>query len=128
MSSEQHETSEETTVEITVTHTRSGDFVAIGPTISYGVLGTGSTSDAALAAGQAELSRRRAAGDSSLAAIRAQGHVAAALAEARTDSMIREWVSKDGGDADKAARWMARTLRIGSLPECRAMVAAALAR
>lgn len=115
-------------MEITVTHTRSGDFVAIGPTISYGVLGTGSTSDAALAAGQAELSRRRAAGDSSLAAIRAQGHVAAALAEARTDSMIREWVSKDGGDADKAARWMARTLRIGSLPECRAMVAAALAR
>lgn len=46
----------------------------------------------------------------------------------KTDSMIREWVAKDGGDAEKTARWMARTLRIGSLHECRRMVSEALSR
>lgn len=44
-----------------------------------------------------------------------------------TFTMVREWVAKDG-DAEKTARWMARTLRIGSLPECRRLVSAALGR
>lgn len=70
-------------MEITVSQTRSGNFAAFGATISLGLLGIGDTAEAALAAGQAELTRRRAAGASSLAAIRSQGRVAAAFAEAR---------------------------------------------
>lgn len=47
--------------------------------------------------------------------------------DSKLTSMIREWVAKDGGDVERTARWMANTLRIGALPECRRMVAAALA-
>lgn len=71
------------TSEITVSQTRSGDFIAIGPSISYGVLGTGTTAAAALYAGQEELARRQAAGAAALSSIRAQGRVAAAFADAR---------------------------------------------
>ena len=45
----------------------------------------------------------------------------------KTNIMVREWVKKDGGDSEKTAKWMARTLRIGSLKECRELVSMALA-
>lgn len=40
--------------------------------------------------------------------------------------LVREWVAKDGGDAERTARWMRDALRIGTLHECRRLVAEAL--
>ena len=44
----------------------------------------------------------------------------------KTKAMVKEWIKKDGGDVEKTAKWMARTLKIGSVKECREMVAEAL--
>lgn len=39
-----------------------------------------------------------------------------------TRKMIREWIRKDGGDHERTARWMARTLRICGIREAREFI------
>lgn len=45
----------------------------------------------------------------------------------KTVAMVREWLDARGGDIEATAKYMARTLRIGSLPSCRDLVRASLA-
>lgn len=45
----------------------------------------------------------------------------------KTVEAVREWVKRDSGNGERTARWMAQTLRIGTIRECRAMVAEAAA-
>lgn len=40
-----------------------------------------------------------------------------------TKAMVNEWVQKDGGNVEKTARWMGRTLRLGSLKDCLQLIA-----
>ncbi|MGO8695969.1 MAG: hypothetical protein ACLQMF_20085 [Rectinemataceae bacterium] len=44
-----------------------------------------------------------------------------------TKAMVRGWVAKDGGDSERTARWMSKSLRIGGVKECRALIAEAMA-
>lgn len=48
--------------------------------------------------------------------------------DARTKAAIIEWLAKDGGDVEALARWMSRSLRIGGLKDCRALINEALAQ
>ena len=43
-----------------------------------------------------------------------------------TRAMVLRWVEQYGGDREAVARFMARTLRIGPLPACRALVGASV--
>ena len=45
---------------------------------------------------------------------------------AATRRMVLEWVSMHRGDTEAVARWMSRTLRLGGLKTCRALVVEAL--
>ena len=45
----------------------------------------------------------------------------------KTKQMVKEWVAKDGGDTERTACWMARTLKLASIKECREMIAEAMA-
>ena len=45
--------------------------------------------------------------------------------DAKTRKMVLEIVAERGGDAERAARYISRTLRIGRMAECRALVAEA---
>ena len=37
-------------------------------------------------------------------------------------NQVRQWVVMDGGDTEKTAKWMARTLGIGTLAQCRELI------
>lgn len=39
-----------------------------------------------------------------------------------TRRMIREWLAADGNDIERTARWMAYTLKIAGIRECRDMI------
>lgn len=43
-----------------------------------------------------------------------------------TKRAVREWVAKDGGDCERTARWIARSLKICGLRTARSMVAEAM--
>lgn len=43
-----------------------------------------------------------------------------------TRAMVREWLSMHRGNVDGLARWMSRSLRIGGIKACRALVQEAL--
>lgn len=40
-----------------------------------------------------------------------------------TKNMIKSWIAKDGGDAEKTARWMSRVLKIAGIKKCRELIA-----
>lgn len=42
--------------------------------------------------------------------------------DSKTKTMVQEWIAKDGGDKEKTAKWMARTLKIAGIKECRSLV------
>jgi len=40
----------------------------------------------------------------------------------KTAAMVKGWLAMHHGKREELARWMARTLRIGSLPTCRKLI------
>jgi len=44
---------------------------------------------------------------------------------AETRAMLREWLERHHGDSEGLAEWMRDALRLGSIRECRAMIASA---
>ena len=44
----------------------------------------------------------------------------------KTREMVREWVNSYHGDIERTARWMARSLHIGPIRECRELIKTAL--
>ena len=47
--------------------------------------------------------------------------------DAKTCAAIREWLRKDGGDVERTARWISRSLKICGLKQAREFVLAAIA-
>lgn len=47
--------------------------------------------------------------------------------DSKTKTMVLGWLAMHHGDVEALARWMSRTLRIGGLVACRALIAAAVA-
>ncbi len=46
--------------------------------------------------------------------------------DARTKAAVQGWLKMHGGDCESLARWMRDSLRVGSIKECRAMIAEAV--
>jgi len=46
---------------------------------------------------------------------------------AKTIEQVRKWVAMDGGNVEKTARWMAYTLKLCGIRECREIIAEAMA-
>lgn len=45
----------------------------------------------------------------------------------KTKAAVRGWLEMHGGDVESLARWMRDALRVGSVSQCRAMIAEARA-
>ena len=46
--------------------------------------------------------------------------------DSKTAAAIAQWVKTDGGDTEKTARWMADSLKVAGVRECRKMIAEAM--
>jgi hypothetical protein len=46
--------------------------------------------------------------------------------DAKTIEQVKKWVAMDRGNTEKTARWMAYTLKIAGIRECREIIAEAM--
>jgi hypothetical protein len=47
--------------------------------------------------------------------------------DAKTIEQVRKWVAMDRGNVEKTARWMAYTLKVAGIRQCRELIAEAMA-
>ena len=47
--------------------------------------------------------------------------------DAKTCAAVRQWLALEGGDVERTARWMSRTLKVCGLKQARELVLAAIA-